>query len=85
MDKSELKELKKFANELKPQFNIGKSGLTDTLIDTIDKYLEAHEIVKIKVLSAINKTQVKNYAKEISEKIDVEIIEQKGFTFTLYR
>lgn len=85
MQKEELKQLKKIGNELKPQFNIGKSGITETLLDTIDKYIEAHEIVKIKVLSAVNKEQVAKLATEIADELDVEILEKKGFTFILYK
>ncbi len=85
MNKIELKELKKQAGGLKAEFNLGKNGLTDTFIDTIDKYLEAHNIVKIKSLISTNKDSVKEYAREISEKTESEIIDTKGFTFVLYR
>lgn len=85
MDKAGLKEVKRVANELKPQFNIGKSGLTETFIETVEKYLDAHQIVKIKALNAVDKTQVSDMAQELAKKIDAELIDKKGFTFVLYR
>jgi RNA-binding protein len=85
MIKTELKELKKQANTLKPEFNLGKNGITTSFVDTIDKYLEVHNIVKIKVLIAIDKDGVKYYADEISKTTESEIIDRKGFTFTIYR
>lgn len=85
MVSEEIKEAKRIASELKPQFNIGKNAITETLIDTIDKYLEAHKIVKIKVLSAQSKDQVKEYAQNIANQTDSEIVQKVGFTFTLFR
>jgi len=85
MDKKEIQELKKVANGMKPMFNIGKSGVTETLIDMIDKYLDAHGIVKIKSLVAEDKAAVKESAEKIAKEIEAEIVDLKGFTFTIYR
>lgn len=78
-------QLKKLSNEIKPQFNLGKLGITSTFIETIDKYLEAHNIVKIKCSIAEDKSSVKYYANEISKETESTIIDKKGFTFTVYR
>ena len=85
MEQFDEKNLKKVANDLKPQFNLGKNGLTDTFIDTIDKFLEAHGIVKIKVLGAEDREGVKVIAEELAEALTADIIDKKGFTFVLYR
>lgn len=85
MGKYDLKEIKKTANEIKPMFNLGKAGLTDTFIDLIDKYLDAHSIVKVKALVAEDKSKVKFYAEQISKKLEADIVDLKGFTFTLFR
>ncbi len=85
MEQFDEKNLKKVANDLKPQFNLGKNGLTDTFIETIDKFLEAHGIVKIKVLGAEDREGVKVIAEELAEALTADIIDKKGFTFVLYR
>ena len=85
MDSSELKKLKRIANGLKPQFNLGKSGVTSTFIESVESYLEAHKIVKVKVLSAVDKSQVSDIADKLAEEIDSVIVEKKGFTFVVYR
>lgn len=85
MDKEQLKELKRHANEIKPMFNLGKNGLTDTFIDSVDKYLEAHGIVKIKVTVAGTKDEVEYFAKELADATESEIMDKKGYTFVLYR
>ena len=79
------KMLKKMASELRPQFNLGKSGITDTFIQTIDEYLGAHKIVKIKSSLAEDKDMLVNLAKEVADKTEAEIIDKRGFTFTLFR
>ena len=82
MDK---KELRRMANELPHQFNVGKAGVTDTLIETIDKYLEAHKIVKIRSLTAEDKAMLREQSDLISQKTHSQIVDSKGFTFVLYR
>lgn len=77
--------LKRMANELKPQFNLGKNGITKTFIETVDKYLKAHEIVKIKSTVAESKDALKYYAEEVAKETNSEIVEIKGYTFVLYR
>lgn len=85
MNSGEKKELKKIANNLKPQFNIGKLGITNNFIESIDDYLEAHNIVKIKMMNIESKDKIKEIAKDFANKLDSEIIDEKGFTFVLFR
>lgn len=85
MDKTELKEKKKLANGLKPIFNLGKSGITQTFINSVAKYLKVHEIVKIKVLIATNTKDIAFYADEITKETDSILLEKKGYTFTIWK
>lgn len=85
VDFSDKKSLKKHANGLKSEFNLGKSGITETFIKSVDDFLEAHKIVKIKALIAEDKEAMKFYAEELAKETDSEILEVKGFTFVLFR
>ena len=85
MKKEELKELKKIAATLKPEFNLGKSGITEKFIETVDKYLEAHGIVKIKALIAEDKSSLEYLANEIAKETNSTILDKRGFTFVVYR
>ena len=85
MEDFNRKELKKIANDLKPQFNVGKGGVGEGFIESIDKYLQAHSVVKIKILSAESKDEVSKVAHDISIKVDADILDKKGFTFVLFR
>ena len=82
MDK---KELARIANELKPQFNIGKDGIKPGTIETIDNYLEAHKVVKIKSLQVYDKRSLSDQAEEIAKMTEANVAAIKGFTFVLYR
>lgn len=85
MESYDKKEIKSTANALKPQFNIGKGAITDTFIESIDNYLRAHEIVKIKSLIAKDKDELKKMAEFLAEETDSEVVDMKGFTFVLFR
>ncbi len=86
INKKELKEIKKHANMLKPEFIIGKNGVTSAFVKQVSDYLDAHNIVKIKCLSAENKDAVKVVAADLQGKIEGSVIvDMKGFTFVLYR
>jgi len=85
MNSQDKKELKRIANEIKPQFNLGKEGVTKNFITLVDKYLNAHEIVKIKDLSSASRNDTIGKAQNLAKELKAEIIDKKGFTFVLYR
>lgn len=85
MDKYSKREFKEEINKLRVEFNIGKNGMTQNFIDSVDNYLEAHKIVKIKTLAAKDKDATKYYAEELAKETKAKVVERKGFTFVLYR
>ena len=48
---SQIRALKQAAHHLKPVIQIGKKGISPSLIQEINQALEAHELIKIQVLS----------------------------------
>ena len=60
----EKKKLKSIAHNYKPVVMVGQNGVTDNLIDAMEKALYAHELVKVKFNS------FKDEKREIS--IDIE-------------
>ena len=85
MDKKKIVELKKLSNELKPLFIIGKGNIKENLIISIQDYLNSHELVKIKVLTANNKDELKTIVNEVSSKLSAIVIDIRGYTFTLFK
>lgn len=86
MDKEKLYQLKSEANQLSPILNIGKNGLTDSLIEELNKQIKANRLVKVKVLkSAEEGKDLKTLAEEIANATRSTLIEVRGRTVVLYR
>ncbi|NLK44293.1 MAG: ribosome assembly RNA-binding protein YhbY [Tissierellia bacterium] len=76
--------LKSMANTMEPVFQIGKNGLTDNFLKQIEDYLEANELVKVKVLknSLLDATDM---AREIADAVGAEFVQSLGNKFVLYK
>lgn len=86
MDKDKLYQLRSEANQISPVLNIGKNGVTDTLIEELNKQIKANRLVKVKVLkSAEEGKELKVIAEEIAEATRSTLIEVRGRTIVLYR
>lgn len=79
------KELKAQASQLKPMFQLGKNGMTQAFLDSVDDYLTKNKMVKIKAFIVEDREGLTYYANEVAKELDAEIVELKGFTFALYR
>lgn len=49
LDKSQQKHLKALAHSMKPVVRVGQNGVTDAVVAEIDRALDDHELIKIKV------------------------------------
>lgn len=86
MDKEKLYQLKAEANQITPILNIGKNGVTDTLIEELNKQMKAKRLVKVRVLkSAEEGKDIKTIAEEIAKATRSTLIEVRGRTVVLYR
>ena len=86
MEKEKLYRLKAEANQLSPILNIGKNGVTDTLIEELNKQIKASRLVKVKVLkSAEEGKDLKVIAEENAAATRSTVIEVRGRTVVLYR
>lgn len=81
-----LIELRKKARTLKPIINIGKNGLTEGLLQEIDRMLKKKKLIKIKInRSALDAKEKKEIAKDILIKTKAELVDFVGFNITLYK
>ncbi|AAM31181.1 MULTISPECIES: YhbY family RNA-binding protein [Methanosarcina] len=86
MEKEKLYRLKSEANKISPILNIGKNGVTDTLIEELNKQIKANRLVKVKVLkSAEEGKDLKTIADELAEATRSTLIDVRGRTVVLYR
>ena len=65
---------------------VGKSGITEGLVEEVSRQLDARRAVKVRVQrSALARRTVEDVASEVAEKTGAELIEVRGHTFVLYR
>ena len=65
-------------------FQIGKEALSDNLIDTVDKALEARELIKIRILKTAPE-DTKELAFDLAMNTRSEIVQIIGRTLSLDR
>lgn len=83
LSSSERKYLRGVAHRLKPVVQIGKEGLSDTVVDAIDAAIEAHELIKVKV--AADREGREQLVAQIEEQIDCECVASIGRVAILFR
>jgi len=70
----------------KPTIWIGKSGISQELINEIEKQLDKREMVKIKILkSALKENEMRQLASRIAEQTEASLVEVRGHTLMLYK
>ena len=84
MDSKTRAKLRSVAQKVSPSVSIGKTGLTDGVIDQIDMNLSAHEIVKIDVLETADADK-KALLRRICEVLKAEEVCIIGRKIVVYR
>lgn len=76
--------LRSKANQLKPIFQVGKTGVNDNMIEQISEALEKRELIKISILQ--NCLEDKNtVAEQLSAGTEAEIAQIIGNNIVLYK
>ena len=76
-------KLRSLAHHLKPVINIGKSGIADGVIASIEQALESHELIKVKFIQ--NKELKHKFKSEIEKLFSASIVGDIGNTIILFR
>jgi len=80
------KEILAKAKLLEPVLRVGKSGLTENVIEEIKLQLKKRKLIKVKLLkSFIASKDRKKIAGEIAQRTDSKIVQQIGFVVVLYK
>ena len=80
----DAKDKKKLRKDRRSLFQIGKDGIGDKLIDTLEDSLRAHELVKLNLLKSAPLTTAEA-AEILAQETGSEIVHIIGHTFVLYR
>ncbi len=78
------KILRAQAQQYRSLFQIGKDGISDNLIATLDDSLRAHELVKLNLLKTAPLSTAEAPAM-LAQATDSELVHSIGRTFVLYR
>ncbi len=84
MDNKTKRELRGKAQAIQPTVRVGKSGITEQLIDEIKNQLSNKNLIKIKILGC-DKNEVKMIATELSSHTKSELIDVRGNTVVLWK
>lgn len=85
MTSKERAALRAKSNPLEPIIQIGKEGITDNLITQIDDTLDNRELIKIRVHLETAPLTPKEFANELAQKLEAEVIQVIGGVIVLYR
>jgi RNA-binding protein len=79
------KYLRGLAHGLNPVVHIGKKGLSDTLLESLEEALESHELIKIKFIDFKEKDQKREIISELEERTGGELVGLIGHTAIFFR
>ena len=77
-------QLRSMASTMDTIMQIGKSGITDTLVATVSDALEARELIKMRVLETCE-LGVRGAAEELAARTGAEVVSVIGTKCILYR
>lgn len=83
LTKTQREYLRKLAHDLKPVVQIGKNGLSDSLISSVNQALDAHELIKVKYQDF--KEEKRELTEELADTTSATLIAIIGNTAILYR
>ena len=76
--------LRRMANGMDTIFQVGKGGISEESIKTVDAALEARELIKLRVLETSPYT-AREAADAIAEETGADVVSVVGTRFVLYR
>ena len=76
--------LKGLGHHLKPLVMLGRDGLSENVITTVNAVLTAHELIKVKIGNGCPLDR-REAASTVAEKTGSEIVQILGKTFLLFR
>ena len=83
LNNAQIRKLKGMAQRMEASLKVGKQGLSEGFIKTLDEELKRHELVKVKF--AEFKEQRKEIAPQLAEKTQSHLIALVGNVVVLFR
>jgi RNA-binding protein len=83
LNNAQIRKLKGMAQRMDASLKVGKQGLSDGFIKTLNEELDRHELVKLKFVEF--KDQRKELAPQLAEKTHSHLVILLGNVVVLYR
>lgn len=83
LSSSQRKALRGLAHDLKPLVHIGRAGLTDGVLESLDQALADHELVKVRFLD--QRDRKAELCEEIARRLGAALAGVVGHVAILYR
>ena len=80
---SQRRELRARAHPLAPVAQVGRGGVTDAFVAELDRALDAHELVKIRLRG--ERDERATQLEEVTARLDCAVVSTVGAVATLYR
>jgi len=84
-EKNGLRRLKAKSRVIEPTIWIGRGGISQQQIQHVQKQLDSHELVKLKLQKSALSSETTNIAEKISDATGSILVDIMGHTFTLYK
>lgn len=76
--------LRSMANGIEPIFQVGKGGITETMISQLENAIKARELIKISVLETCEYT-AREVSEQLTKALRAEPVQCIGRKVTIYR
>lgn len=83
LDGHQRRHLRSLAHHLKPLVQVGKAGLSPTVLAAVDEALEAHELIKLRLVG--DKAEKKEMISTLESRLRCAKVGMVGHVATLYR
>lgn len=78
------RHLRAMGNGMEPILQVGKGGITETVVTQTEETLEARELMKCRVLQNCS-DEPKSVAEELAEQVQADLVQVIGRNFLLFR
>lgn len=77
------KHLRGEAHDMHPVVQLGSDGLTDAVVAEVDRSLEAHELIKVKLIGDRDERQ--QILDDLADRVEAEAVGLVGYVAVLFR
>ncbi len=82
---NKLKTLKAQSHHLEPAVQVGKAGITESILEEIKVQLKRKKLIKVKLVKTAEDSSNKSLARSLAQQLDATLVREVGHTIVLYK